>query len=180
MASFLGLPSELRNMIYKELLVLDSPIDYMFGLSLSTAILYTNRLINRESSWILYAENCFDFAGLDHARVSSFLDQIGRTNAGHIRDIRIRFPRICDIRNNDLELEEDSVLLIARIVTDCIDLRTITIDIMSANDMELELAAVDSPNITTKALSLINTHLLQFPRIQRIAVEVYDDGRNSY
>jgi hypothetical protein len=162
MASFLGLPSELRNMTYKQLLMLKDPIDPLFGdqkLLLDSAILYTNRSINRESSWILYAQNCFDFAESDYAPISRFLDQIARINAGYIQNIRISFPRIRDIGDNDT-FEEDSALCIKKIETDGINMRTITMGPETASDMELYLDALDSPGSITRTLSLINTRLL--------------------
>ncbi|KUL83726.1 hypothetical protein ZTR_07464 [Talaromyces verruculosus] len=180
MASFLGLPSKLRNIIYKELLMLEGPIDPLFGdqkLLLDSAILYTNRSIYRESSWILYAQNCFDFAGSDFALISRFLDQIGRTNAGYIQDIRISFPRIRD--TEDGTFEEDSALLMAKIETDCINMRTIIMGPEATVDMGVYLDALYSPEIITRTLSLINTRLLRFPRLQRIIIEVYDDGPSS-
>jgi hypothetical protein len=182
MASFLGLPSELRNMTYKQLLMLKDPIDPLFGdqkLLLDSAILYTNRSINCESSWILYAQNCFDFAESDYAPISRFPDQIGRINAGYIQDINISFPRIRDIGDNDT-FEEDSALFIVKIETGCINMRTITMGPETASDMELYLDALDSSGSINRTFSLIDTRILQFPRLQRIIIEVYDDGRSSY
>lgn len=51
MTSFLNLPGEIRNMIYKQLLTSEKPINLWFlgKSSIGTTILYTNKTIYREA-----------------------------------------------------------------------------------------------------------------------------------
>ena len=60
-ATFLDLPSELRNKIYEQLLVQQERINpYNERESLTPGLLRANKTVYSEASSVLYAQNCFD------------------------------------------------------------------------------------------------------------------------
>lgn len=170
MASFLDLPGELRNMIYMHLLAPSEYliIDPLFGYAkivLETAILYTNRLIYRESSSLLYSQNCFNFASFDNGLLTRFLDQIGH-NAEYIQNIRISFPLVW-IRGDTFD--DDHARFIDTLESRCINLRTVTME-ERADYIELTLGEFDY----VRGLSIIKTRLEAFPYLEKVIVEAYE------
>jgi len=100
---FFSLPGEIRNLIYRELLVLPQPIDICFTsetpiklayhaapllianvscrninrqFKLHPGILHANRAIHHEATWFLYSENQFRF--YDNYRIVSMIGFIQR------------------------------------------------------------------------------------------------------
>lgn len=179
MASFLDLPGEIRNMIYKQLLTLEDPINFLQESRLETAILYTNRTIHRESSSLLYAQNCFDFVCMTYKLVSQFLGQIGPGNAGYIHHIRIHLPVLRNFEST-LALDDDSVCMLAKLQSDCINLRTITMGPANWYDLMLKWISYTSPEIVTRTLLVTITRLREFTNVERIIGEVYDYGPSSF
>jgi hypothetical protein len=179
-ANFLSLPSEIRNDIYEQLLVLQEPIKVWFGQSqlqaLTPGLLRANKTVHLEASSVLYAQNRFDFALCDSEDVTSFLEQIGRNNASYILHICVDFPKFHYLDLHDVTLEDDSVCILAKIQGDCTRLCTLTTSLRSTNAMELKLDALDHPKIVAEALALVDARFRAISSLQEIIVEVYEDG----
>ena len=135
-----------------------------------------SKTIHREASLLLYARNCFDFSMGTSEDVASFLEQIGRNNAGCIRHICVSFPNFFSLDPGAVTLEQDSASILATIQSHCTNLKTLTASVYTTNVMELKLDALDNLKITGEALSLVNTHFRTIPSLQEIIVEVYADG----
>jgi hypothetical protein len=181
--NLLSLPSEIRNNIYEQLLVLQEPVDPFnpwFRLTnlgaLTPGLLLVNKAIHRETSSLLYAQNQFDFTQCTSESVTKFLDQIGRNNANYIRHIYIDFPEFNHLDMNNITLEDDSARILEKIQNDCIKLDTLTTSLRSTNDMELKLDALDHPKIVANAIALINARFRTILCLRDIVVEVYEDG----
>jgi hypothetical protein len=182
--NFLSLPSELRNNIYEQLLVLQEPIVrptrpwswYSPLRALHPELLLANKTVHREASSLLYAQNHFDLSMCTSEHVASFLDQIGRHNASHIRHICIDFPDFRDLGQPNVALKDDSVRILAKIQSDCTNLSTLTTSLDSTNAMELKLDALDSPRIAGEALALVDARFRAILSLEEVVVEVYEDG----
>jgi hypothetical protein len=120
--NFFSFPSEIRNKIYKEALVLSELIvlcamQYggIYGLALPRnsrvceplrlcpAILLSNKRVHREASPLFYSRNRFR---LDGGFLTLFLDHIGPQNASFLRHIYIAFPAFND-HLESVTLKED-------------------------------------------------------------------------
>lgn len=89
------------------------------------------------------------------------------------------FPQIRVI-DGQVTFDGVSARTIARIQSDCINLKTIRVDPESARDMELHLDRfVDFKNFT-RALSLIDTRLREFPNLNWIIVNVYEHKTSDF
>ncbi|KAL3459186.1 hypothetical protein BJX64DRAFT_206698 [Aspergillus heterothallicus] len=178
--SFLDLPGELRNKIYDIALVRDEPIDPRYGcLNLVPTLLATNRTILHESRSFLYGENIFDLTASHPQLISEFLDEIGCSNAGHIRRLAINFPTLCDFDNN-VRLADDSSSLLDTIGSACINMVMIMIPVDSTETLELTLDDLDSPKAAGEALALIDARFRKIQTLQEIVVEAYDEGPSDH
>ncbi|KAF2670982.1 hypothetical protein BT63DRAFT_205433 [Microthyrium microscopicum] len=103
---FLQLPAELRNVIYRMVLVTKEPIDFgsPTNAQRSAALLRTNREIHGEACSILYSENRFVFRRNRHTRtpfwiseskevgyldMRHFLTMIGPIGRGYLRRVHV-------------------------------------------------------------------------------------------
>ncbi|KAF4633894.1 hypothetical protein G7Y89_g4221 [Cudoniella acicularis] len=187
-ANFLSLPSELRNNIYEQLLVLQEPVACpthpWFGQSqlraLTPGLLRANKTVHLEASSILYAQNRFDFTMCTSEDVTSFLDQIGRNNASYILYTCVDFPKFHYLDLHDVTLEDDSVRILAKIQSDCTRLGTLTTSLHSTNAMEVKLDALDYPKVVGEALALVDARFRAISSLQEIIVEVYEDGPSDH
>jgi len=108
--------------------------------------------------------------------VASFLDQIGRHNASHIRLICIDFPDFRDLSQPNIALGDDSVRILAKIQSDCTNLSTLTTSLASTNAMEVKLDALGSPQIAGETLALVDARFRAISSLEEVVVEVYEDG----
>lgn len=181
--NLLTLPGELRNEIFKQVLVVQGPIEpgpYCFQPpSLTRELLRVNKAIHREAISLLYTQNCFDFTEYDSEDLISFLDNIGRNNASRIQQVYINFPKIRDLGADPLIMDEDYVRYFAKIQSDCTDLRTITTSARSTNAMVLKLDKLDKPHVVGEVLALVDTHFKAITSLKQIIVEVYEDGPSA-
>lgn len=146
--SFLDLPGEIRNEIYKHCLVRDKPITPWKGAKygLSTEILYLNSQLHHEAVYMLYALNSFNLVRRgadvwDHRVMSWFLGTIGSKNASLLRSIQINYPRVwcykSETKGRTLMIVEDhSRENYQMIQKSCPDLRTIKIPLGTARFWE--------------------------------------------
>jgi hypothetical protein len=179
--NFLSLPSELRNNIYEQLLILHEPIDirphwcWLFPPgTLHPKILLANKTVHREASSLLYAQNCFDFSGCGSEKAITFLYQIGRKNASHIRSIEIYFPSFYALGDPDVIITDDSIRFLTSIKSNCTNLSTLKISLGSVNYMLLRLDALDSPRSVSKALALLDTQFRAISSLKEVIFEVYE------
>ncbi|KAJ5958449.1 uncharacterized protein N7479_005599 [Penicillium vulpinum] len=133
---FLSLPAELRNEIYKYLLVYRQPIDPWYRChGLEPNILCTNTKILHEARSILYAENCFELRASKSERIPEFLDTIGPINASHIQCVRIDFPTPRE-HEDTVSLEEDSLCILEKVQHHCSNLKKVITTPETINLME--------------------------------------------
>lgn len=187
-ANFLSLPSELRNNIYEQLLVLEEPVTLPTKLwltqsqiqELTPGLLRANKTVHLEASSILYGQNCFDFTICTSEDVASFLEQIGHNNASYIQYIRVEFPEFHYLDLHDITFEDDSVRILAKIQSNCTNLVKLTTSLHSTNAMEVRLEALDYPKIVAEGLALVDARFRAISSLQEIIVEVYEDGPSDY
>lgn len=181
--NFLSLPSELRNRIYELVLLDESSINpgivsYPHH-PLTPGLLCANKMIHREASSFLYAQNRFDLTGYEPHLVD-FLDQIGHDNANHIRQLCIGFPRFRSLNRHDVTLEDDSLRVLAKIRSSCTNLSKLVTALDSTDGVTLSLDALDNPNIVVEALALVNAHFRALSSLQDITVEIYEERPSAH
>ncbi len=182
--NFLSLPSELRSNIYEQLLVLQEPVASPTNpwvrqsqvQALTPGLLRTNKTVHLEASWVLYAQNCFDFTMCTSEDVTSFLEQIGHNNASNILSICIDFPKFHYLDLHDVTFEDYSVRILAKIQSDCTKLVTLTTSLHSTNAMEVRLEALDYPKIVAEGLALVDARFRAISSLREIIVKIYEDG----
>ena len=186
--NFLSLPSEIRNNIYEQLLLLQEPIvcptcpwlGHSQLRALTPGLLLANKTVHREASSVLYGQNRFNFTMCTSEHVASFLEQIGRNNAHYIWYICVDFPEFRCLDLHDVTIGDDSIRILAKIQSECNKLGTLTTSLHSTNAMELELDALDSPKIVAQAIALVDARFRAISSLQEIIVEVYEDGPSDH
>ena len=176
--SFLSLPREIRDQVYKLVLVHHSPLKVgrksSRGLDLTPGLLRTNKIVHTEASSLFYAQNRFDFTRSSRA-VIGFLRNIGPSNAENIRHIYADFPEFSDIHNGDFTLYEESVSILNNIQSSCVNLSTLTTSLMSSDFTEFTLKRLGDPKVIAGALEMVNIHFRAIPSVPEIIIEVVDD-----
>ncbi|KAF2441479.1 hypothetical protein P171DRAFT_487940 [Karstenula rhodostoma CBS 690.94] len=186
--SFLHLPSEIRNDIYEQLLVLEDTIPCLetpwkitspTG-AITTGLLLANKTVSREAISILYAQNHFNFTDCDLNRISSFIHKIGQDNANFIRHIVLDFPSFSSLDLHHFALHDESTRILDTIRERCSNLRTMTTSLYSTSDMVVELDDLDCPKTVTEAFTLVDSRFRAFSALEKVIVEVYKDGASDY
>lgn len=144
-AGFLDLPAEIRNDIYRQVLVQEEPVDFPLSTSsdrpnLSAALLATCRQINEEAAQILYGDNRFvlrrDFRERGKLHENpwseigwkdnySFISRLGAQNVANIRDLKLGLRDGTQLKNdwNDLhrcvndKVSSDSLLSLVAVLS---------------------------------------------------------------
>jgi hypothetical protein len=178
-ASFLGLPSELRNKIYELVVLHQEPIN-PWAENLTPGLLRANKAIHSEASSLFYSRNVFDFADATPEDILLFLERVGSQNAGYIQHIRIAFPTFLSLNSDDVALEEGSVSILTNIQGRCTNLNTLTTSLESTNAVELRLDNLDNHRMATAALMLVDARFRVISSLQEIIVEVYEDGPSGH
>jgi hypothetical protein len=133
-ASFLSLPAELHNEIYKYLLVRREPIDPWSGdHELELNLLSMNKAILHEAGSLFYGCNCFDLTF--ECRIPEFLVIIGFINSSHLQCILIDFPELRDLED-EVSLKEASLYILENIQSCCTNLKKLIIAADSTNAIE--------------------------------------------
>jgi hypothetical protein len=153
---FFSLPIEIRNDIYKRILVLPHPI-HLFqdpGCAVQSflpekpyewlALLYTNRQISEEARAVLYGSNKFSFEEVESWKpqgslLNSFLSCIGSVGAGSLSSLSMNFPATEQIegRSGEIEIRDDSLQSLRLLQNKCIKLNTLEILIFSKKTSRL-------------------------------------------
>ena len=175
-----SLPAELRNEIYKHIVVRKKPINpWRRENKTLTNLLLTNTTISHEASSQLYGNNCFDLIPLNKELVPEFLGAIGMVNASHLQHIRICFPGLRYFEN-EVSLEETSLHTLEKIQANCTNLKTITTNLSSTNFMESQLDSFDSPAVCDWVLTLVAAHFGAIESLQEVVLELFEDDPNLY
>lgn len=189
MIGFLDLPGEIRNLIYKHLLVFETPIvPWAKHESLPINLFYTNKTIHHEFGSLLYSRIAFDFGTNGpsckkpfcrscSARRISFLDEVGQ-NAKHIQTIVIDFPLL--ICEHEWDWEETWISLgsagvVPKIAANCPDLKNLILASNAILNTVLEVA-VEGPDATFDLLDRIDKHLRTIPSLRSISLMLPDSG----
>ncbi|KAJ9658702.1 hypothetical protein H2198_003580 [Neophaeococcomyces mojaviensis] len=187
-ASFLGLPNEIRNRIYKTVLTISHPI-HLFqdpGSAVASfapdrpphwlAILHTNRQIHAESSAILYTENHFHFVDITGQQVvvlRSFLDRIGSTNAASLSHLCINFPvaESMDDQPGSVRLKDHSLQSLQLLQDRCTNLSTLETLVHHKNSRFF----TRTDDFLREAFSQIDAQLKAIHSLKRVIVRVEVD-----
>lgn len=132
--NFLTLPSELRNIIYSQVLICPRPIECYHHLRgwgflqapLTIGLLLANKAISLEAASYLYSQNRFSLVRCSAVEVSSFFSQIGPVNASNILVLEIELPRVHGPFGDNARLDSDSRGIYTAIQTNCTGLVTLT------------------------------------------------------
>ncbi len=181
--TFFNFPSELRNRVYELCLLPHESINPWISHTEkpTTGLLRVNKAVHREASSLFYAESRFDFITANSEDIDSFLQTIGRSNAGNIRHVYVSFPKLLLPQVDDVTLEESSNAIFVNIQSGCPNLRTLTTCLNSTNAMEQRLDALDNPKTASDALTLVDTCFRAILSLQEIFVEVYEkDDANDH
>ncbi|KAF7870361.1 hypothetical protein EAF04_004107 [Stromatinia cepivora] len=172
--SFLSLPSELRNNIYEQLLVVEKIFPYgpFRPKGLTPGLLLTRKTIHDEASSVLYAQNVFVLSW----NTEPFLNQIGRRNASSILHIYIPFPYFDYLELHNITLKNESSRMLAKIQDYCTGLTTLETGVGTTDAMEFRLDRLENFNIVAEALALVDARFRAIPAIRNIIVNVYEEG----
>ncbi|KAI1266271.1 hypothetical protein F5Y18DRAFT_382952 [Xylariaceae sp. FL1019] len=189
-ASLLTLPTELRFLIYQPILRPVRRIQlYVFqhcrfgkvevydprthdkGHRKYTALLYVNRLINREYSALFYDRFQFAMSDLtdnEPRLLESFLDGIGPHNASQLSCISLSFPAIRDALGS--KLREDGRRTLELLQERCPRLKNLHTKIHENNGDGLVAKEYCCKGLASQALSEINTQLKKMPLLREVLV----------
>jgi hypothetical protein len=193
-SKFFSLPQQVRNDIYRRVLVVAHPL-YLFQDTGSQeaelfapdrpfrwlALLYTNRQVHIEASAVLYGLNHFTFMNTIRSQanlVQSFLNRIRSVNAGHLSHMSINFPVAENVRGQagKVILTEDDSRVLKLLQEKCINLTTLETLVYSQNSMDLTKASQNSDDsqFIQEALSLIDGQLKAITSLSKIIVRFYN------
>lgn len=145
---FLSLPSELRNKIYKLILVSNSPIevgacsamspspmyreplDWDWSWPRSTSMLLVSRQIYHEAEAILYSHNFFVMYSPRLDLLECFLNHIGPVKASLLSHLYINYPimeTFPHCRPGEVKLQRDGLRSLRLLQQKCTNLRKLTL-----------------------------------------------------
>lgn len=184
-ASFLTLPRELRDKIYKLCLLIEGPVRPLggsgYGWDLSPGLLRVNKIIYNEARLFLY-QNRFDFTMTLAFCISRFLDKIGRDNADCIRHIYVDFPIFCNLELGNITFKhknDDGIL--PTIQNGCANITTLSTSRYITYPIHDLFNSLDDPEIVAEALAVIDTHFRDFfPSLKDIIIEVYENDPSDF
>ncbi|CAI7667211.1 unnamed protein product [Penicillium bialowiezense] len=142
------LPGEIRNEIYRYLLVAEKRlIPWKDGYDLSLSIIATTKKLQIETSSILYGDNTFFLTPgyPERDRSETFFKTIGLFNAGQIRSIRLDFPSL-SVTSLPIPAETPVFEQIASATLDIITAICRNIEIVTVTPQEIRIVGqYDSP-----------------------------------
>lgn len=192
---FLALPPELRNDIYRRVLVPDRWLElYMFtrkgfpGTATLWAswkppqwltLLFVNRQVHSEANSVFYRCNQFllSITSSDLAQfLGSFLDCIGPTNAGLLSSISINFPtaNIVGRQPTGVVLREDAVRSLKLMQGRCTGLTMLKTFLYPQNAYGLVVSSfdADNPQSSWDALAQIDAHYKAIPSLRQVRIKI--------
>lgn len=191
-ASFFSLPVDIRNNIYRRVLVVSHPI-FLFQDSYSQvvetfapdrpfrwlALLYTNRQVHDEACAVLYGLNHFTLVETTQHQGSllqSFLNCIGTVNAGLLSHLSINFPVAESVQGQTgkVMIREDDLHSLKVLQEKCTNLTTLETIIHSRNSRSVIVPSQVDSQFNRDALSQINTQLKAITSLEKVIVRSYD------
>ncbi|KAL2133438.1 hypothetical protein VTI74DRAFT_2324 [Chaetomium olivicolor] len=187
------LPGEIRNEIYRRVLVLAHPL-YLFQDRGSEkarllaprkptrwlALLYTNRRLHGEARAVLYQANRFALVEMTQNQANllhTFLNGIGSINTGHLSHIFISFPAAEEASDQagEVILKPDSLQTSKLLQEKCTSLTTLETSVHCQNFEGLTATSYNSDNFqfAREMLSQVNAHLKAIPSLGKVLVQVY-------
>jgi hypothetical protein len=133
--SFLDLPGEICNWIYRNALVWNHSITpkTLRKPKLAMNLLLVNKKVYDKARSILYSQNSFDFVTRPSPPRPSFhspllfLDKIGPENSKWIESLELQFP-IIRLRGSEVELDNVSASILDKVQSSCPSLKRLTLD----------------------------------------------------
>ena len=187
--SFFSLPREIRNKIYKRVLIVAHPV-FLFqdaGSRVETfapdrpfrwlSLLYTNWQMHNEAIPVLYGMNNFSLVDSTPQQVSllrTFLDCIGSVNAGLLSHLCINFPAAESIeaQPGKVKLRDDSLQTLKLLQEKSTNLTILETFIYGKNSMDLTETDQDNSQFIQDGLAQINTQLQAIPSLNRVIVRI--------
>lgn len=187
--SLFSLPREIRNKIYKRVLIVAHPV-FLFqdaGPRVETfapdrpfrwlSLLYTNRQMHNEAIPVLYGMNNFSLVDSTPQQVGllqTFLDRIGSVNAGLLSHLCINFPVAESIegRRGKVKLRDDSLQILKLLRERTTNLTTLETFIYGKNFMGLTETDQDNSQFIQDGLSQIDAQLKAIPSLNRVIVRI--------
>ncbi|PYH63543.1 uncharacterized protein BO88DRAFT_409095 [Aspergillus vadensis CBS 113365] len=192
--NFLGLPIQIRNNIYKQILVLPHPL-HIFqdpGCPLESfapekpgswlALTYVSRQISGEAMNILYSMNRFTFQEIETAcrpgtLLESFLNCIGPKNFGILSHLCINFPVTEQISSTFGETRlTDGLRRLQLIRQSCANLQTL--EMLTFGQYASILVADDQMNDKSirKSCLEVDAQIKEIATLDTIVVRIYNNG----
>jgi hypothetical protein len=189
--SFFRLPADVRNNIYRRMLVVAHPLFLFrdngsevvetFGPDTSLqwfALLYVNRQVRDEASAVLYGSNHFHFMDKTQHQgdlIQSFLNCIGSVNAGLLTNLCINFPVAEGVEGQlgKVMLREDDLHSLKLLEEKCTHLMTLETILRSRHSRDLMNPSLDDSQITRDTLAQIDAQLKAISSLNKIIVKFY-------
>lgn len=207
--AFYSLPSEIRNKIFEELLVLSQPItldmctddshdlyavspapnlNTSASLSFCRTLLLVSKRMHSEASFLLYSRNRFRLKDsvstigdeAQSAILASFFDRIGRQKASFLHHICIAFPAFDNYRVVNVTLQEDSKRTLELIRVNFVNIATIETSLETTHAMQVAIDTLDSPRAAAEMLALVDARFKAISSLKEVIVNVYDEPPSDY
>ena len=192
--SIFALPIEIRYEIFKRVFALSDPL-YLFqdsGKPVRSSLppgkckphawldlLYTSQETSREARAILYGTNCFtieevEITGYRSNILKSFLNGIGKYNAGFLAHLQISFPAttVEDGQLEGIRLREDAQQNLLLLREKCTRLRTLELRVHSKSSLHLITALQNHMGDAHDVLMKINDELRSIVSLNKIIINI--------
>ncbi|AEO69855.1 e88e5cd0-37d8-4b52-ab01-53f6ae8184e4 [Thermothielavioides terrestris] len=185
--NFFHLPREIRDKIYREVLVSPNPIHLVRGLfaepwkvvaafppTRGLALLYVNRQLYDEGRIVLYRSNTFTLVGPNAVLLGDlqeFLACIGSVNSNLLKHICMPFPRVTTA-DGGAKLNDNDVRCLELLGSSCGGLKTLELTIYSQEVHGPSFASHDSTNavLIRSALAQLVEHLKVIPSLHSVHI----------
>ena len=189
--SFFSLPREIRDRIYKTVLIVAHPI-FLFqdaGPRVETfaperpfrwlSLLYTNRQMHSEAVPVLYGMNSFSLVDTTPQQVDllkNFLTCIGSVNAGLLSSLCVNFPAAESMEGQpgNVKLRDDSLHSLKLLQERCTNLTTLETLIHSKNSQGLIQTDQNNLQFIHDGLLQVDARLKAIPSLNRVIVRIYE------
>jgi hypothetical protein len=190
-ANFFSLPDDIRNNIYRRVLVVAHPLFLFqdtgsevvetFGPEIPRqwfAFLHVNRQVRDEASAVLYGSNKFHFMDTtQHQRdlIQSFLNCIGSVNGGLLTHLCINFPVAEGVEGQPgkVMLREDDLGSLKLLQEKCTHLTTLETILDRKHSEGLMNPSLDDSQINRDTLTQIDVLLKSFSSLDMVIVRFY-------
>ncbi|MCJ1439227.1 hypothetical protein MMC27_008618 [Xylographa pallens] len=189
--NFFSLPREIREKIYERVLIVAHPI-YLFqepGSRVEAfapdkpfrwlSLLYTDRLIHKEATPVLYGMNNFclvDTTPQQIGLLQDFLKCIGFVNAGLLSHLCINFPVTENVggQTGKVKLRDDSLHSLKLLRDQCTNLTILETFVHRKNSKGLVYADQDNSQFIQDGLSQINSQFKAISSLNKVIVRIHE------